>query len=344
MRPSGLTPGRRYTGPGRARHRQETLRSAPSAPIRTAATSPPVDAATMTSPATAIPACTDPLSRSRHCDRGSPAAVAATAAGRRGPAARPARSGSASWPVPRPCAGQWHCGYRRAGPRPVRGHGDAADAQRRAVARLGPVENGLLEHRLQRHLDRPVQPGDRLAVNVPGDENPDVVPRDQLEQRGLVVHAVMLTADRKMLEQHRRPGRGGEIAVEPLQCGRPAVAQLQQRLRRVQAGDMHAARVERVRHGAEMLPVESLGRGIPARLVVARHVSEPAAQRGRDRLPVPLVLTRQPGVGDVPAVQHEVGRAPGDGRVHRTQPLHRGSGHPDMRVGDHREPQAHTPR
>ena len=272
---------------------------------------------------------------------------------RRGPRARHSRGGSVRRAVSRPRAGQrpcqwpcqWHCGHRRAGLRPVRGHGDVADRQPRAVAHFCPVEDGFLEYGLQRHLDRSVQPGDRLAVDVPGDEDPDVIPRDQLEQRGLVIHVVVLAAHREMLEQQGRPACGGEITVEPRQRGRTAVTRLEQRLRQVEPGDVHAARVERVRRGAELLPVEPLGRRVPPHLVIARHMPDPATQRGRDRQPVPLVLTRQPGVGNVPAVQYEVGCAPGDGRVHRTQPLHRGLGHPDVRVGDHGEPQAHrSPR
>jgi hypothetical protein len=94
VRPSRLTPGRRYTGPNRARQSRETLRS-PRSPGTRPATSPLVDAATTTScrprcrprrrprrsrPARTRPrrpACTDPGSRSRHCGRGSPALAAA---------------------------------------------------------------------------------------------------------------------------------------------------------------------------------------------------------------------------------------------------------------------------
>ena len=43
--------------------------------------SPLVDAATAARPATAIPACTDPFRRSRHCGRGSPAAAGSRCSG-----------------------------------------------------------------------------------------------------------------------------------------------------------------------------------------------------------------------------------------------------------------------
>ena len=218
-----------------------------------------------------------------------------------------------------------------------------ARAGRRSV-QVGPVEDRLDQHGPQRHLGHPAEPGDGLTVHVPGHDGPDVVAGHQLDQGRLVVHVIVPAAHREVLEYQRRPGRGGEIAVEPVQPGRAAVARLQQRLGRVESGHVDAARVERVRRGAEPRRVELLGRGIPPHVVVARHVPDPAAQRGGDGLLVPVVLARQPGVRDVAAVQHEVGREPGYGRVHQAQPLDGRRGQPGVRVGDHGEPQAHASR
>jgi len=167
---------------------------------------------------------------------------------------------------------------------------------------------------------------------------------DQVEQRRLVVDVVVAVADREVLEYDGRGTRGqaAEIAGEPPQGGRAAVARLEQRLGEIQAGEVDAARVERVWHGTEVRPVQFPGRRVPAHLVVAGHVPYPAAQRGRDRLLIAVVLARQPGVGDVAAVQHEVGGAPGYGRVHPAQPRRRASRvQADVGVRDHGEAQDH---
>jgi len=118
------------------------------------------------------------------------------------------------------------------------------------------------------------------------------------------------------------------------------VAGLKQRLRRVEPDEVDAARVERIRRRAEMLPVKPFGRGVPPHVMVSLHAPDPAARRGRHRLLVQVVFVRQAGVGDIAAVQDEVGREPGDGGVHPAQPR-RGNGtrHADVRIGNHGEPQ-----
>jgi hypothetical protein len=66
-------------------------------------------------------------------------------------------------------------------------------------------------------------------VDVPGEDAPDVITGDQLEQRGLVVYIVVLATDREVLEQQRRRARDqpAEITGEPLKACRPAVARLE---------------------------------------------------------------------------------------------------------------------
>ena len=81
--------------------------------------SPPVDAATTAEPATAMPPCTDPFSRTRHCGRGSPGA-----AGNRCCGVAPARGGR------RPDSGTLATGTLASAPSP--------DTVTRLTASAGP--------------------------------------------------------------------------------------------------------------------------------------------------------------------------------------------------------------
>ena len=242
-------------------------------------------------------------------------------------------------------ARQRHPGQRMPLLRPVRTQRQPADRKLRAAAgpgHLGPVAGRAVREGLQRHLGQAVPPGDGLAVDVPGEQAPDPVPGEQAEQRRLVVDVVVPAAHREVLEHDHRGARvqPAEITVEPVQALAPAMAGLQQRLGRIEPDKMDTGRVERIGRHAEVCLVKALSCEVPPHVMIAWHVSDPAAQRGRDRLLVQVVFAGQPGVGDVAAMQHEVRAQPGQRGVRPPQLLRRrGPRRADMRIAEHREPQ-----
>jgi len=211
VRPSWLTPGRRYTrtepcppqpgtAPVSAVGRDPYRRHVPASRRRHHHLAGPRRRRPRRRRPRAIPACTDPGQpqsppRPRQPGRSGDSANLAVVSAVARPAAWSMALRPTGEPVCVPSAATLTWLIVSAGPSPS----------------SRPVEDGFLEYGLQRHLDRAGQPGDRLAVDVPGDEDPDVVPREQLEQRGLVVDVVVLAGHREMLEQQGRPACGGEV-------------------------------------------------------------------------------------------------------------------------------------
>ena len=249
-------------------------------------------------------------------------------------------------PGPGPAPGQRDGGHRRPGLRPVRGHRDPGHVKHRRPVRawrlFRPVEDRAAQHGRQRHLGQLVEPGDLLAVDVAGEDAADVVTGHQVKQGGLVIDLIVASPDGEVLEQQHRGtfGQPAQDPFEPAQTTRTVVTRLLQRLGRVKPDEMHAARGEGGRRRAETCLVAPLGGGVPPHVMIARHVPDPAVERGGQRPAVQAVFARQAGVGDVTAVQHQVRREPGDGAVHLGQPGRQpGPRGADVRVADHGETQ-----
>jgi hypothetical protein len=99
--------------------------------------------------------------------------------------------------------------------------------------------------------------------------------------------AVVVLADREVLEQHCRRARGlpAEIPAEPVQADRAAVARLEQRLGQVQGDEAGAARVELTLPG-DHRPLGSL-REVFIQTSPARKRSYALTYPGRAVVPYP---------------------------------------------------------
>ena len=236
-----------------------------------------------------------------------------------GPGAHFPRPLRPAWPLAR----QGHGGQRRLGLRAAGGHQHPAHLESEGTDRLlDPVEHRRVEHRVHRDLGQPVELRDVFAVDVTGEDAAQVVPGESSQHGRLVIRIVEGRAEREVLEQHHRHFgiQPPQVFVQPRQPVRPVVPGFLQHHGRVEADEMHTARIEGVRRGPELGPVKLFGRGVPADIVVAGRVADSTRQLAGNALFIPRVFVRLAGIGDISAMKDEIWVSLGNGGIDPGEP------------------------